>query len=408
MQDIIIAKPYRFIPPRYSAFWAKLIEWWLPTHLRRDYGVTSWEFRNVERLRASLDAGHGVVLASNHVRPSDPQVLGLLSLEVARPFHIMASWHVFMQSRVMGFVLPRIGGFSVYREGLDRESLKCATRTVSEARFPLALFPEGMVSRNNDRLLNLMDGVAFLARTAAKQRAATAPGGKVVVHPVFIRYFFEGDLAATIEPVMRQIETRLSWQPQTHLPLRERVLKAGQALLTLKEIEYLGAPQSGAIADRLPFLLDHLLAPLEKEWAAGRNDGDTMARVKRLRSAILPDMVSGELTEEERARRWRHFADLYLAQQLICYTGDYIPEDAAPEHLLETVERFEEDLTDVARPHPPIHAVVCVGEAIEATPTRDRGAETDPITEQLRGQLEAMLVESRGFRRKTPANPAAS
>jgi len=406
MQEIIITKPYRFIPPRYSAFWSRIVQWWLPTHLRKSYGITSWECRNVDRLRASLDAGHGIVLAPNHARPCDPQVLGLLSREVRRPFHIMASWHVFMQNRVQAFLLPRIGGFSVYREGLDRESLKCATRTVAEARFPLALFPEGMISRNNDRLLNLMDGVSFLARSAAKQRAAAVPGSKVVVHPVFIRYFFEGDLATEIEPVMREIETRLSWQPQTHLPLRERVLKVGQALLSLKEIEYLGAPQSGELTERLPLLLNHLLAPLEKEWTAGRNDGDTMARVKRLRAAILPDMVSGDLPEAERARRWRHFADLYLAQLLICYTGDYIPVDAAPERLLETVERYEEDLTDVARPHAPIHAIISIGEAIEATPTRDRSSDVDPITEQLRDQLEAMLVESRSFRRQTPNTTA--
>ena len=74
--------------------------------------------------------------------------------------------------------------------------------------------------------------------------------------------------------------------------------------------------------------------------------------------------------------------------------------DAAPERLLETVERYEEDLTDVARPHAPIHAIISIGEAIEATPTRDRSSDVDPITEQLRGQLEAMLVESRSFRRK--------
>lgn len=400
MQDIIIAKPYKFIPPRYSTFWARIIQWWLPTHLRRGYGITSWECRGAEKLRASLDAGHGVLLASNHCRPCDPQVLGLLSREVARPFHMMASWHLFMQSKLDNFLLPRIGGFSVYREGLDRESLKCATRTVAEAKFPLALFPEGMVSRNNDRLLNLMDGVSFLARSAAKQRAAAPGGGKVVIHPVFIRYFFEGDLAKTVEPVMREIEARLSWQAQTHLPLRGRVLKAGQALLTLKEIEYLGAPQPGDLPSRLPKLLDHLLEPLEKEWAAGRSDGDTMTRVKRLRAAILPDMVTGELTEAEKARRWRHFADLYLAQQLICYTGSYLAEGAPPEHFLETVERFEEDLKDVARPHAPIHAIINVGDAIEVSPTRDRGAEHDPVTEQLRSQLESMLVESRTLRRK--------
>ena len=339
------------------------------------------------------------MLAPNHSRPCDPQILGLLSNEVARPFHIMASWHVFMQSRMQNFILPRIGGFSVYREGLDRESLKCATSTLAEARFPLALFPEGMVSRNNDRLLNLMDGVSFIARAAAKQRAAATPAGKVVVHPVFLRYFFEGALTATVEPVMREVESRLSWQSQAHLPLRERVRKAGQALLALKEIEYLGAPQSGDFTARLPRLLDHLLEPLEKEWAAGRRDGDAMARVKRLRAAILPDMVNGELPESEKARRWRQFADLYFAQQLICYSGDYITDETAPERMLETVERFEEDLTDVARPHPPMHVAICIGEAIEVSPTRDRSSDTDPVTEQLRSQLESMMVESRGLRR---------
>jgi 1-acyl-sn-glycerol-3-phosphate acyltransferase len=406
MQDIIVAKPYKFIPPRYSAFWSRLIQWWLPTHLRKGYGITSWEFRNLDRLKASLDAGHGVLLAPNHCRPCDPQVLALLSREVRRPFHIMASWHVFMQNRVQNFILPRIGGFSVYREGLDRESLKCATHTLTQARFPLVLFPEGMVSRNNDRLLNLMDGVSFLARTAAKQRAAASPPGKVVLHPVFLRYFFEGDLATAVEPVMCEVETRLSWQPQTHLPLRDRMRKAGVALLALKEMEYLGAPQSGEASVRLPRLLDHLLAPLEKEWTAGRNDGDTMARVKRLRSAILSDLVNGELSEAEKSRRWRHFADLYLAQQLICYTGEYIIDENAPERMLETAERFEEDLTDVARPHLPMRVAICVGEAINVAPSRDRHAESDPIIDDLRSQLEAMMVESRGFRRIPISHPS--
>lgn len=405
MQNIVIAKPYRFVPPRFSPFWARIIQWYLPAYLRKSFGITSWECVGAERLRASLKAGSGVLLASNHCRPCDPMVLGLLSREVARPFHVMASWHLFMQSRAQSFLLPRIGGFSVYREGLDRESLKCATRILTEARFPLTLFPEGFVTRNNDRLLNLMDGVAFLARAAAKQRATAPVPGKVVVHPIFVRYFFEGDLAAALEPVLKDIETRLSWRPQSHLPMRERIVKAGHALLALKEIEHLGAAQSGGAMERLPRLLDHLLGPLEQEWVGGRREPDTMGRVKRLRAAILPDMVHGELGEEESARRWRQLADLYVAQQLHCYSGDYLAGDPSPERLLETVERYEEDLTDAARPHPPIHAVISVGEAIEATPTRDRSADSDPIANELRRQLEKMLEESKTRRRTTRHNP---
>ena len=405
MQNIIIAKPYRFVPPRFSPFWARIIQWYLPAYLRKNFGITSWECVGAERLRASLKDGSGVLLASNHCRPCDPMVLGLLSREVAQPFHVMASWHLFMQSRVLSFLLPRIGGFSVYREGLDRESLKCATRILAEARFPLTIFPEGFVTRNNDRLLNLMDGVAFLARSAAKQRAAAPVPGKVVVHPVFVRYFFEGNLAATLEPVLKDIEARLSWQPQTRLPLRERIIKAGHALLVLKEIEHLGAAQSGGFTERLPRLLDHLLEPLELEWLAGRREPETMARVKRLRAAILPDMVHGEITEEESARRWRQLADLYVAQQLNCYSGDYLDDGSPPERFLETVERYEEDLTDAARPHPPIHAVISVGEAIEVSPAKDRGANSDPIANDLRRQLEQMLEESKIRRRTTPLDP---
>ena len=399
MQNLVITKPYRFVPPRHSALLWHLIRLWWPSQLRKNYGVMSWEFVGAERLRASIEAGSGVIVASNHSRPCDPMMLGMLSGEVATPFHAMASWHLFMQSRVQGFLLQHIGGFSVYREGLDRESLKCAVRIVAEAKFPLIIFPEGIVSRNNDRLLNLMDGVSFIARSAARQRAASARPGKTVVHPIFVRYFFEGDLAATIAPVLQDIEARLSWQPQTQLPLRERIRKAGHALLALKEIEYLGASQNGGVVERLPRLLDHLLEPLEREWTAGRREPDTMARVKRLRTAILPDMVRGELPEAESARRWRQLADLYLAQQLYCYSGDYLTGSPSPERLLETVERYEEDLTDAARPHPPLHAVVCVGEAIEAAAVRDRSSENDPMADELRRQLGILMEESKARRR---------
>jgi hypothetical protein len=35
MQQLIIDKPYRFIPSRNSRFWNALIHLWLPGHLRK-------------------------------------------------------------------------------------------------------------------------------------------------------------------------------------------------------------------------------------------------------------------------------------------------------------------------------------------------------------------------------------
>lgn len=403
MQKVVIDKPYTFIPPRFNRALHWLLRKFLPLYLRREYGITMVECFGSEKLRASIDSGHGLMLVSNHCRPCDPLVLDYLAAEVRRPFSAIGSWHVFMTSRFQRFLLPRLGGFSVYREGMDRESLRCAVKTVADGKFPLVIFAEGILTRTNDRLVNFMEGPAFMARAAARQRKE----GKVVIHPVFIRYFFEGDLQKTLTPVVEEIEKRLAWQPQTQLPLRDRIWKIGGALLALKEIEYLERPQPGTYPERLQRLEDHLLTPLEIQWCAGRHDGDAMARVKRLRAAILPEMVTGNLSDSERAARWRQLADIYLVQQLHCYPGDYI-ENPTPERVLETVERYEEDLTDRVRPHFPIRAVVFVGDAIEINPAHERSQEPDPVIKEIREQLEMLMESSRVHRRITPTGTTAS
>jgi len=394
MQNIVIDQPYRFVPPHRDRFWYALFGLWLPRYLNRSHGIESVECRGVEHLRRSLDAGHGILLTSNHCRPCDPMTLGMLSLAVRRPFYMMASWHLFRQSRFQTWLLPRIGAFSVYREGLDREALKTAVGILNEAERPLLLFPEGVVSRTNDRLNNLMEGTAFIAHTAAKQRATATPPGQVVIHPVVVRYLFRGDLEAALTPVIEEIEARFSWRPPPGCRLRERINRVGEALLCLKELEYLGQPQTGDVPERLGRLINCLLQPLEKEWLKGEGDGDVVARVKKLRMAILPDLVSGEIDEAERARRWRELADLDLAQQLSCYPPDYIRSRPTAERLLETVERFEEDLTDRTRIHQPLHAIIEVGEALPVSPVRERGGGPDPLMEKIRGQLVAMLERS--------------
>ncbi len=395
VQNVVIAQPYRFVPPQHGSLWWHLLRPILPRHLRRTAGIVAVECRGAAKLRASLDAGHGVMLTPNHCRPCDPLVLGPLSYAVGRPLYLLASWHVFMQHPLQRFLLTRLGAFSIYREGTDREALKVAMQLTAGARRPLVIFPEGVISRHNDRLNHLMEGTALIARGAAKQRAAASPAGHVVVHPVAIRYLFDGDLPTAIPPVLRDIEHRLTWRPHDHLPLKERIARIGDALLALKEIEYLGAPQTGDIAPRLQRLIDAILVPLENEWVKGRREKEIVGRVKLLRIAMVPEMAAGTIDEAEMQRRWGQLADVYLAQQLSCYPPDYLADDPTPERFLETVERFEEDLTDRARVHAPMRAVVEVGDAIEVTPDRPRGTDGDPLMAAIRTQLETMLAASR-------------
>jgi 1-acyl-sn-glycerol-3-phosphate acyltransferase len=391
MQEIIFEDPYEFIPPHKGRYWPKFLGLFLPRILRKKCGVIDVECRGAELLRDSVNAGHGILLAANHSRPTDPFVLGALAQKIPVNLFVMASWSVFKQSRLQTFIARRFGGFSLYREGADRVSANAAIEMMVEAQRPLLIFPEGVVSRTNDLLGEMMGGTAFMARQAAKKRAKVDPNAKVVIHPVVVKYQFQGNLDQSLQPIVEGIEKRLAWMPQSHLPLLTRVTRIGAALLALKEMEHLGEVSSGPVHERTRKLIDHILTPLETEWLQARQEGDVVARVKNLRQAILPDMVGGQISKAERERRWRQLADLYLAQQIWFYPADYITPESSAERLLETVERFEEDLTDEATIHGPWKAVLQVGEAIEVSAGRHKRGTEDPLMMELRSSMTSML-----------------
>jgi hypothetical protein len=113
---------------------------------------------------------------------------------------------------------------------------------------------------------------------------------------------------------------------------------------------------------------------------------------------ILPDMLGGRVDEAERERRWRVLSEIYLAQQIAAYPPDYLSSRPSVDRMLEIVEKYEEDLTDAAHPHAPTKAVIEVGEAIEVSPERERGAAVDPLMatleERMQGMLDRLALES--------------
>lgn len=396
MQEIVFEKPYEFIPPHRGDWWPsfiqrfRLIDHWL----RKSHGIVSYECRHVERLKESLASGYGILLTPNHARPADPIVMGLLARECQTHVFAMASWHLYQQDWFTAFAIQKMGGFSVYREGVDRKALNTSIEILREAERPLIIFPEGAVTRTNDRLNALLDGIAFIARSGAKKRLKQDPNSKVVVHPVAIKYRFHGDLEEVLDPIITQIEHRFSWRVHRQQnSLLARVSRIGKGLLSLKEIEYFGRPQEGKLQERLDGLIDRLLSRLEEYWIGESQSGPVVPRVKALRMKILPDMVQGRISDEERNRRWEQLADIYLSQQVGSYPPDYISEHPSIDRLLETVERYEEDLTDKVSPHGSLHAIIEVGEAMEVSPKRERGTDGDPLMDQLADTLQGMLDE---------------
>lgn len=393
MQNIIVEKPYRFVAPYRGTFWSTVLRW-IKVHeyyLRKTEGVESYEIRHLDRLNKSLADGHGILLTPNHPRTADPLAMGWLATDSHAHFYAMASWHLFNQDKISAWAINRMGGFSINREGVDRQSINTAIELLAEAKRPMVIFPEGATSRTADRLQAMLDGVAFIARAAAKKRAKDSPEKKVVVHPIAVKYFYQGDIQKLADEMLTDIEHRLSWRPQRHVPLVSRIGKVARALLALKEMEYLGEPQTGSLQERLTRLIDYLLGPIEQEWIGAPQHGAVVPRVRALRVKMLPDLVEARCDETERTRRWKQLADIYLAQQLANYPADYLKSYPSQDRVLEILEKFEEDLTDKVRVHGGLHCVIWVGEAIEVSPDRQRGLEYDPLMQQIVDQLTKMV-----------------
>lgn len=394
MQGVLIEKPYQFTPPIESTWPQRIafalgVDRWL---LRSKQGLVDVEVRGKQHLTDAVAAGHGVVLTPNHPRTTDPMVMCRVIAETGIPFFTMASWHLFNHSARMTWAIRAMGAFSMNREGLDKASVDFAVKVLQEARRPLLIFPEGTTSRTNDQLMALMDGPAFIARTAAKRRKKT--GGKVVVLPVGIRYLFQGDVEEACRPVLEMIEQKLTWRPLTETPLVDRIVKVGDALLRLKELEYdlrPGADQT--LRQRQTQLVNRLLHPLEQQWLGEHSEAGIAIRIKNLRMKIMPELTRQHLPQDERERRWKQLGETYLAQQIDCYPDRYLTEHPSVDRVLELVEKFEEDLTDKSRVHRPMKVIVDIGVPVEVSPERDRKAVSDPLTDEIEARLKTQMRE---------------
>src|SRR5262249_31188687 len=193
-----------------------------------------------------------------------------------RFFYFMGAYHQFKQNRAMGWLLNRVGGYSVWREGTDRECLRVSADVLSRAERPIVVFPEGTWFRQNDRLGAIQEGFALIARQAARQ--ATRP---IAVHPVAIKYWLLEDPRPILENRLEALERALSWSPQRHLDLVTRIEKLSSALLAIKELEHYGSAQPGPLDSRVQQLADSHVARLEKTILSRVYDDWTLKRIRR-------------------------------------------------------------------------------------------------------------------------------
>ncbi|EMI17740.1 Phospholipid/glycerol acyltransferase domain protein [Rhodopirellula maiorica SM1] len=391
---MILDRPYQFVPPCRNNLWPAFIQQFriVDRYLRKKEGVVSYECRNLDVFRESLDRGDGILLAPNHCRYADPLVLGWPARHAKTPVYAMASWHLFNDGWLDAFAIRRMGAFSIFREGSDRKALDTAIQILTEAERPLIVFPEGTTNRTNDVLKPLLDGVTFMARAAARRREKQF-GSKVVMHPIAIKYLCKHKIDSWAHQQLSVIESHLGWTPSLGGSILTRTIRVAEALLALREVQHLGSTCAGNLSERRDRLIQHLLSATESRLKMSAGNEDLRTRVRAIRTKVSSIWFSENPDEQEKVRLKNDIAAADLAQELVSYPNCYLEsDDVTDARIVETIQRMQESLWGKADVGIELHAVIEFDAAIPVPAAKaPRGVE-DPLLVELRERLTAMIA----------------
>lgn len=395
--------------------------------LRRQ-GITEIDVDGSDAVARALDEGAGVLLFSNHSFHYDSYVLIEAGLRRGWCGHFMTAWQVFaLTGRFGKWLLQKHGCFSINREGTDTQAFRQAVAVLVSDPHPLIVYPEGDIYHSNDWVMPFREGAAAIALSAKKK--ASRP---IQVIPCALKCFYTRDPTLELVETMNRLEAHIRWRPRPDLPLLERIYRFGSGFLALKEVEYVGRPQTGSIPERLRNLADVLLTRIEDRHRISRRGTTVGERIRYLRASLIksmeeidrsrrerkrnrsipqavtslpssavvadagpPEVPLARLTTEESERLkqlQQDMEDLFFVTQLSSYHGDYSAEKPTIERMAETIDKFEEDLFSLQSPRPRGRrkAIVRFGEPIRISESDLKSAE---LTAEMERRVQRLLDE---------------
>jgi len=338
---------YVFSPPLYSPVLAPIFHWLSDVYyLRRKHKVIGVRaISGSEKLRQLYTNGDSILITPNHSDHSDPNTLINLSRRYKMPMHFVAAREIFEKKKGLhGALLQRAGAFSIDREGSDIRAIKEIMRILYEARFPLVMFPEGEIYHTNAKLTPLNEGAASMALKIAAKFQKESRNKKVFIVPTAMKYSYLDDISVTFADRLTRLENSISWAAQSDLNVVDRIYKFGEAVLALKEKEFLNKTIEGPIDKRLHEFRETLITNEEKRYFSDTDNGNHPTRIRRLRGKIRTILLDENKPSAEIIENcYKSLDNIYMAVMLYSYPGQYLKNNPSMDRIAETIHKFEED-----------------------------------------------------------------
>ena len=321
--------------------------------------------------------GNPTLIAPNHAASDDPTVVFLLSKQISQPFYYMAARETFDKGKLGGirsYVMQRMGVYSVVRGTADRNAFRTTRQILVEGKWPLVIFGEGEISRQNDTVMRFERGITQLCFWALDDMRKAEKFNPLYVLPIGIKYRYTRDMWGVIDNALTALERSiLPNNARTPDERYQRLRRIGVTVLKTLADEYQYKVESTAsLNEHIQGLKEQILSHAERIMGI-QSDDDILTRVRALKNIVDSEVYRDieQMTDYERRihekqlQKFQQFyPDLERLINFIAIVDGYVAEEHSPERYLDVIFRLEKEVFGAAKRRGPRVASIRVSDPI--------------------------------------------
>lgn len=347
-----------------------------------------------------------ILYLSNHPSSVEPPVAYAVANAMGTRFNYMAARNVFNWGNgLVGELIRRVGAFSVLSGGADKDAMKTARGILASHAGKLVIYPEGMMTGENDNLVSFMPGISqigFWGLEDARKKDASA---EIYVLPAFVKYMLVGgraELKNHIEESLFRVEKKLGIDPGKRNILRQ-FLTVGRVILELaeKEMAIVADPEKETWDFRVGRARHHYLNRAAIRFNAKLHDDlDSISKIREL--FVIKDQIETGFKKLEDFGISKNDLelgkkDLDLAYTFLIVKPDYILSHPSPERLIEWIYRFETFVDGKSEPRRRtarmlFASAIPIGNYYEDY-KKDKRKSVDNLTKLIRSSMDQLVIE---------------
>jgi 1-acyl-sn-glycerol-3-phosphate acyltransferase len=334
----------------------------------------------------------------------DPRVCIELSRRSHLRFTTMINAEAFEEWRgLYGWLLQRLGDFSVERGGGDQAARRYAVDIVKKGHGVLVMFPEGEISYLNDLVQPFKTGLVHIGLQAVTETRETNSSWTAYLLPVAIKYCYRKPIGLILDKRIRTIEKRLLIHASS-FTFQEKIIRIMSKILKRQEL----ISRTQTIAEQLTRLKEQvrlaqaaLLSEIETKYPRIQIDpkAPLVDRAQKVIFSLRERLSRKKLfSHETEIQLQNNIKDLKESIQMAGWQPQYIDLAPSQERLAETVMKLEREVFKLKTPRPlgDRDAFVRIGPPMDLSRyveqyRKDPSALSHRIAEELRDNIQCLI-----------------